>query len=520
MATLFLLDFMSKHISISRLSRLLQDIATPVYVLDEKQTLAYFNEPFVQWVNGDAEKLLGQRCRYHVSGSRLHHEIIAAAIAPPPEILRGERGVAILAVDAIRETRYRRAEFLPLKLEDGTFGTFVFIDENDLSREDAARFSTSSAENKTRGNENAITVESARARELHRVLFAVRRRQAGQYRLERMIGAAPQMQTVRRQAKLAAETVAPVLILGPPGSGRESLAYAIHFGRDEERSGGLIPIDCHSLPAELIDSAIRAFYQRYSKPESKRRHTLLLNNADLLESAQGELVASILTNNSGNMRVIGTSRFEPSEWQNSPQLPYLLATLQIRIPPLSERRGDIPLLAQWFLEQKNAPTKEETFVKENEPPIVQRTGFAADAMDLLMLYSWSGNLDELAAVVGESHANATGTLIRAKDLPIRLHYAADAKAATKPIEKIDLEKYLQTIEIELIQRALKISRANKAKAARLLGMTRPRLYRRLEQLGLLDVPDAKTQEKLAQKQKRSAPDFKEISDSPDFRPVE
>ncbi|MDR1382983.1 MAG: sigma 54-interacting transcriptional regulator [Planctomycetaceae bacterium] len=517
---------MSKHISISRLSRLFQEIATPVYVLDEKQTLVYFNEPFVQWVNGDAEKLLGQRCRYHVSGSRLHHEIIAAAIAPPPEIVRGERGDTVLTVDAIHETRYRHAEFLPIKLENGAFGTFVFVDGNDLPREDALRCSTILAENKTRGNENTITVESAKAKELHRVLFAVRRYQAGQYRLERMLGNTPQMQTVRQQAKFAAETVAPVLILGSPGSGRESLAYAIHFGRDEERSGGLIPIDCHALPAELIDSTIRAFYQRYAKSESKRRHTLLLNNAELLEPAQGELIALILANHPGNMRIIGTSRFEPSEWQNSPLLPYLLGTLQIRIPPLSERRDDIPLLAQWFLEQRNAPPKEETFVKEsNDTSTVQRTGFAADAMDLLMLYHWSGNLDELAAVVEESHANAIGTLIRAKDLPMRLHYAADAKATPKPMEKIDLEKYLQTIEMELIQRALQFARANKAKAARLLGMTRPRFYRRLEQLGLLE-DETQSQHESKKQAKRSStkripstPDFQEISDGPDFRPV-
>jgi len=485
---------MAKHVSVSRFSRLLQELVTPVYVLDEKHTLIYFNDALVQWANVDADALIGQTCRYHVSASRLHHEITAASLAPPPEVERGQRTRTILAVDAVQETRYRRAEFFPLALGDGTFGTLVLADETDLLPEDIA-FENNVKQHSTLHTPHStlVTVEAVQARELHRVLFALRRHQAGRYRFDTLLGNTPAIQLARQQAILAIETIAPVLIVGPPGSGRETLAGAIHYGRDGERSGGMIPVDCHALPGELIDSTIRAFYQRYAKSDRKKCHTLLLNNADMLEPGQAELVVSVIKNNPGNMRIIGTSPFESRNWKNHPELSWRLATIIINLPPLTERRDDIPLLAQWFLEQHNARgegrgMRDERRGTWNENltshPSPQRSGFAADALDLLTLYHWPGNIDELMRVVTESHANAKGTLIRATDLTIRLHHAADAQAVSSVEERIDLEKYLHSLEVELIGRAIKAARGNKAKAARLLGMTRARLYRRLEQLGI------------------------------------
>ena len=574
---------MAKHVSVSRFSRLLQELNTPVYVLDEKHAFIYFNDALVRWTNADADALIGQTCRYHTSASRLHHEIVAASLAPPPEVEQGQRTRTVLAVDAVQKTRYRRAEFFPLALGqcaggtgDGSFGTLVLVDTVDLSPEEASDLrlqeSASNTNPEARSlkpgafSSEACSFESLQAKELHRVLFALRRHQAGRYRFETLLGNTPAIQLARQQAMLAAKmghcagdtghyagdtghyaggtshcaggtshcaggTVAPVLIVGPPGSGRETLAGAIHYGRVGEHSGGMIPVDCHALPDELIDTTIRAFYRRYARAEegrgardegrdvrvTKQCHTLLLNNADLLEPEQANLVVSVLENNPGNMRVIGTSSLEPQDWQNHPTLPWRLATIKIVLPPLTERAGDIPLLAQWFLEQQNrlqasgirlqgellagVPAASSTNPEARSPSAIdrstgsearpQRSGFAADALDLLTLYHWPGNIDELMQVVAESHANACatgaitgGTLVRAIDLPVRLRQAADAQAVSQVEEQIDLEDYLHSLERELIQRAHKAARGNKAKAARLLGMTRPRLYRRLEQLGL------------------------------------
>jgi DNA-binding NtrC family response regulator len=140
---------------------------------------------------------------------------------------------------------------------------------------------------------------------------------------------------------------------------------------------------------------------------------------------------------------------------------------------LAERRADIPLLAQAFVEERNARGPK------------QRSGFSPAALDRLDSYHWPGNLDELAEVVREAHERSAGPEILPDDLPKRIELALDAAARPRRREeRIVVDEFLAQIERELIERALAQSKGNKAKAARLLGVTRPRLYRRMVQLGL------------------------------------
>ncbi len=151
----------------------------------------------------------------------------------------------------------------------------------------------------------------------------------------------------------------------------------------------------------------------------------------------------------------------------------LVATLTIELVPLAQRLEDLPLLAQMFLEQVNAEGGRQV------------AGFTPEALDELSGYAWPGNLDELAALVREAHASAADTVITPRDLPQQLRLAADAaRWAPRPQQPIDLAGTLERIETELIQRALDRAKGNKSRAAELLGLTRPRLYRRLVQLGL------------------------------------
>jgi DNA-binding NtrC family response regulator len=151
----------------------------------------------------------------------------------------------------------------------------------------------------------------------------------------------------------------------------------------------------------------------------------------------------------------------------------LLSTIVIELPPLAERRADLPLLAQLFLEEANSRGMKQV------------AGFSSEALDRLDGYFWPGNCDELAQMVAEAHAHAEGPHIEIGDLPERIHLAAYAAAHPARIEEsIVLDDFLRRIERELVSRALAQAKGNKTKAARLLGMTRPRLYRRLVHLGL------------------------------------
>jgi DNA-binding NtrC family response regulator len=184
-----------------------------------------------------------------------------------------------------------------------------------------------------------------------------------------------------------------------------------------------------------------------------------------------------LARNALRARIIATSDTAlvdiAAQGQFRADLAARLSTIEIHLPPLAERREDVPLLAQMFLEELNA---------EGER---QLQGFTPETLDRLAAYSWPGNIDELAAMVREAHGTAEGRLITPRDLPQRIYLtvAADSRPRRKE-ESINLDTFLAEIELELIQRALRRAKGNKTRAAKLLGLTRPRLYRRMVQLGL------------------------------------
>jgi DNA-binding NtrC family response regulator len=283
------------------------------------------------------------------------------------------------------------------------------------------------------------------------------------------------MQRVRRLARLAVDSTASVLIVGESGTGKEHLASAIHYGQNLEQSGAFVPIECQILEQELIVATIYAFRKRFQREETSRRHTLFLKDAEALPTTLYPLIAEFATAGYANQRLIATSTLTPNQWTNHELFPVVLGTITIELPPLRQRKEDIPMLAQMFLEEHNKAANR------------QRSGFTSDALDFLVQYYLPGNIEELEQLVTEAHRQSTSTLITVSDFPARirnvLEAASQIPADNKPIE---LEPFLRNIERELIERALHLAGNNKSKAAELLGITRPRLYRRLEFFGLLD----------------------------------
>jgi DNA-binding NtrC family response regulator len=177
------------------------------------------------------------------------------------------------------------------------------------------------------------------------------------------------------------------------------------------------------------------------------------------------------------LRFLATSEQAPdallAQGRLHPLLAAAVGTLVIRLPPLAERREDIPLAIQLAVEELNAERKR------------QFRGFSPAAVDALVAYSWPGNLAELRRIVAEAVDRATAPEITLADLPRRLDQAAAvARRPARADEPIVLAEFLTGIERQLIERALAQAKGNKARAARLLGLTRPRLYRRMVQLGL------------------------------------
>jgi DNA-binding NtrC family response regulator len=161
-----------------------------------------------------------------------------------------------------------------------------------------------------------------------------------------------------------------------------------------------------------------------------------------------------------------------------------ISTITIQLPPLSDRLEDLPILAQYFLEACNQGSGKQV------------GALRMDALDQLALYSWPGELAQLQEVIVAAHRAAMSQEISVADLPTIIQHASRAaQRVRREPERIVLDELLAAIEKEAIVRALDESGGNKSEAAALLGMTRPRLYRRLVQLGMAgDDADETSQE--------------------------
>ena len=203
---------------------------------------------------------------------------------------------------------------------------------------------------------------------------------------------------------------------------------------------------------------------------------VLLDADELSAEAQTELW-SALTDSRSDVRVIATSEVDliqaATDGTFHQGLAWRINTLVINTVTLKQRSRDIPMLAQYFLEQ------------ENEGRQQQIGRFDNAAIEMLTEYHWPGNLQELRSVVQQAASSCSGAVVNKSDLPDSFHHALKALRVGQQTEvQIDLDQYLETIEAELISRAIREAKGNKTQTAKLLGMNRAKLLRRVQHLGL------------------------------------
>lgn len=448
------------------LSRILRAVAQPLCLVNGEQKVVFVNESAADWLGVPEAELLGRRCRYR-SGDSDPVAAAADALCPPPQAFQGQRASGIVVKPrAAGEIERRKAEFIPLAIgTEGSSAVLVILDVENLTADS------------TQALDRQPTDQSAEneSQRLHEIVSRCRRDLELWHQPSRLAGRSPAMQRVRAQIKMAAAGVGTVLIVGPPGIGRQHVARTIHAAAQSKEA--LTPIACASLPPDLLQSTVNSVFSRRNLTSGNSPGSILLLDADRMPTEVQVELADRLSAVRPHARIIATSgeRLDQlaSRGEFRGDLAQLLSTLVIELPPLASRPDDIPIVAQMFVEDLNAQGSR------------QIRGFTADALDQLVEYSWPGQIEELSAMVREAAIKADGIEIRAVDLPKRLHHAAEAvRFARRPAEPIDLEKFLARIEKELIERALREAKGNKSQAARLLGLTRPRLYRRMVQLGL------------------------------------
>jgi DNA-binding NtrC family response regulator len=303
-----------------------------------------------------------------------------------------------------------------------------------------------------------------------------------------LIGLSPQMQRVYRVMEKVSQHNYPVLILGESGTGKELVARSIHFS-GPRRNKPFAPVDCSALVPTLIESELfgyvkgaftGAMHSKQGLLEAAEGGTLFLDEigdlpvdlqAKLLRALQEKEVKPVGSTDriSINVRVIAATHRDLDAAVRTggfrQDLFFRLNVVQIKLPPLRERKNDIPLLVTAFLEKFSDPDR---------PP---RT-IAEDAMRRLLAYDWPGNVRELENAIERAVALGSGPILHAGDLPSSLQYGTGERV---PVPVNDEVLPLEEMERRAILRALRESSGDKLAAARLLGIGKTTLYRKLKQ---------------------------------------
>ena len=445
---------------------------TPVYMVTPDRRISFFNEGCQTLTGWPADEMLGQLCEFVTERLDNSPESLAACLCPPAAAFEGR--VASLATHVVRkegEPQPRTVNFIPLMDEEGAVACVLGM---------------------IAGAEAADRVAATDpAQDLHEELATLRIFLSRRYGTKSLVCHSDAMLRVAEQVTIARSSGSPVLIWGERGSGKEHLARAIHY-ESTWRTRAFIPLDCQSLsPLELGQTLKRLLFpsaeDTFPSALAPQPGTLYLAQVECLPRDAQTIVADAFRKESGrgrDLRLIASTTLDPQSLGDDETLRqdffHLLTPLCIAVPPLRYRMGDLRFLAQYLLEELNRGESR------------QFNGFGDDVWEKFTEYNWPGNVGELLAVIRDARAICNEPLIRVKDLPFRFRTGLDAQSVgpawRPPVER--LEPLLEQTEREQIERALKESRHNKSRAAQLLGMTRPRLYRRMEILGIRDEPAA------------------------------
>ena len=313
------------------------------------------------------------------------------------------------------------------------------------------------------------------------------------YRPANMVGNCSSMRAMFRQIAQVADSAATVLIRGESGTGKELVARAIHYN-SPRAEGAFVAVNCAALPENLIETELfghekgaftGAAERRKGRFELAHGGTLFLDEIGditprvqirllrVLQERMFERVGGTQTVQVDVRVITATSRdLEKlmSDESFREDLYYRLNVFPIHTPPLRERRSDIPLLADHFVQKYS----------ELHGRTIKRISSAA--INMMMMYHWPGNVRELENCVERAVLTSTDAVIHSTNLPPSLQTSQETDTPLLPDRDADLKTMVQSYEREIIVDALKESRGNAAAAARALNTTSRILNYRIKQL--------------------------------------
>jgi DNA-binding NtrC family response regulator len=301
---------------------------------------------------------------------------------------------------------------------------------------------------------------------------------------EQMVGTSESMRELFQNIRKVAQSDAPVLITGESGTGKELTACAIHE-RSLRAKGSFAAIDCGAIAPTLIHSELFGYekgaftgagQRKIGRIESAERGTLFIDEiGDLPLDLQGSLLRFLQESTiqrvggtrpvSVNVRVIAATHIDleqaVKQGRFREDLYYRLNVLRLHVPALRDRGADIEILAQFFLAQFSKDTRKHV------------RGYTTKAREAMRQHGWPGNIRELINRVRRAMVMCDGQWITPRDLDLD-------KVGTDVITLVHLEAAREKAERQAIDHAIKLCSQNYSAAARMLGVSRPTLYRLLD----------------------------------------
>jgi two-component system response regulator AtoC len=319
------------------------------------------------------------------------------------------------------------------------------------------------------------------------------------YGLENIIGESPALREVLDTIRQVAPSSANVLIEGESGTGKELAAHAIH-NLSRRNKAKFVTVHCAALSPQLLESELfghergaftGAHDRRIGRFEQANGGTIFLDEIGEIDASTQVKLLRVISEERAFERVGGNQPLRAdvrliaatnknleklvAEGKFRDDLYFRLNVVHITMPPLRERKEDIPMLMRGFLRH---------FCKANEKPLLDLT---ADAMNALLTYNWPGNVRELRTAIEHGVVMAHGPKISLRDLPVNVRQATGAAlpggiTPTKAFGEKSSALDLHETEKRLIMQALATTNGNVTSAAKKLGISRRTLHRKINEM--------------------------------------
>jgi DNA-binding NtrC family response regulator len=340
----------------------------------------------------------------------------------------------------------------------------------------------------------AAVFKAVKDRERNRELEQLREEMGQRYGPEGIVAFSREMEEVLRKIRLVSPTRMNVLIQGESGTGKELVARAVH-AMSPRRGKPFLPLNCAAIPETLLESELfghekgaftGAIAARQGKMEAAEGGTLFLDEVgDMALSLQAKLLRAIeqkeISHVGGSqvihvdVRILAATnsdlKAKVADKEFREDLFYRLNVFNIVVPPLRDRREDIPKLADQFLQE---------IARENR---MERKAVSPEALKAMLAYRWPGNVRELRNGMEVAALVAKGEAIEPEDLPPEVMAGAIPPSTAGPIP-LPGSRTLEEIERDAIRAALKETGGNKTQAAKILGIGLRTLHRKVKEYGI------------------------------------